>query len=182
MEEVWKDVAGYKGLYEISDKGNIRKKGTNHCLQVCANNTTPIVLLYAGNKEKSRHVVSVARLVAEAFVENPFNYPKVYHVDGNTFNNNANNLSWGSQSDIYNVRSSKLTPDAPRAVFSIDDDNNVQCYKSVNECAKANGISTSVLCNRLKKGKAYKGKTFYYEENNNRVELLLAEEKSQWRN
>ena len=53
-----------------------------------------------GNK-KSRRMYSVHRLVAEAFLPNPNNYPQVNHIDGNKDNNCVSNLEWCNQS--YNL-------------------------------------------------------------------------------
>jgi hypothetical protein len=49
-----------------------------------------------------KYFLSVHRLVAEAFIPNPNNYPVINHIDSNPSNNNVNNLEWCTQS--HNVK------------------------------------------------------------------------------
>ena len=103
--EIWKDVKGYEGLYQVSNLGNVKSlvgwngkryiererilKKTVHL--ACGNYYREIVRLTKDMKGKN---FKVHRLVAEAFLPNPNNLPQVNHIDGNTFNNNVNNLEW----------------------------------------------------------------------------------------
>ena len=107
---LWKDIVGYEGLYQISDDGKVYslprvvfngrgkyvrpgrelKQGLrgNKGLQYA------FVILSDGNTTKHK---SVHRLVAEAFVENPFQLDVVNHIDHNPLNNRADNLEWCTQ-------------------------------------------------------------------------------------
>ena len=107
MNEIWKDVKGYHGLYQVSDKGRVWsverifyggggavcKTGGKllkpHFNQYRSNRVS--VILCKDGKTKSHYV---ARLVADAFVDNPENYPEVDHIDTDVTNNNASNLRW----------------------------------------------------------------------------------------
>lgn len=90
MDEVWKDIQGFEGLYQVSTWGRIRSKRgflkpySNHkgYLKVC--------LSKDGVKYKKR----VNRLVAEAFIDNPLNLPQVNHKDRDKSNNAISNLEW----------------------------------------------------------------------------------------
>ncbi len=90
MDEVWKDIKGFEGLYQVSTQGQVKsrrgilKPYINHkgYLKVC--------LSKDGVKYKKR----VNRLVAEAFIENPLNLPQVNHKDRNKNNNAVSNLEW----------------------------------------------------------------------------------------
>lgn len=101
-EEIWKDVKGYEGLYQVSNLGNVMSlpnqihKG-NVILKQRISNGYYQVTLYKNHEVKA---IYVHRLVAEAFIPNPDNLPQVGHKDENNFktgddcNNNANNLYW----------------------------------------------------------------------------------------
>jgi hypothetical protein len=96
MKENWKTINDYPN-YEISDLGNVRniKKGT--CMKLITDkNGYKQVHLF--NKGKNK-MLYVHRLVANAFIPNTLNKPTVNHIDGNTSNNNVNNLEWATMSE-----------------------------------------------------------------------------------
>lgn len=92
MEEVWKDIAGYEGLYQASNLGDIkslfRYKIT---LTPSVRKGYYIVGLYKNKKHKT---FNVHRLIASAFIDNEYNKSQINHKDGNKLNNNASNLEW----------------------------------------------------------------------------------------
>ena len=92
-KEIWKNVLGYEGLYQVSNLGNIKSFiGKEKILKPSTtNNGYPGVNL---TKDKKIKRYSVHRLVAEAFIPNPNNYPCVNHKDENRTNNRADNLEW----------------------------------------------------------------------------------------
>lgn len=101
MEEIWKDIKGYEGLYEVSNLGNVRRyyKYDKHTynphfkvLLIKPNNCGYLnVKLYKNGSYKH---FQVHRLVAEAFLPNPDNLPQVNHKDENKVNNSVSNLEW----------------------------------------------------------------------------------------
>lgn len=106
MEEQWKDIKGYEGLYEVSNFGNVRS--LDRVIRSKHNGTmlrkgrilTPfyeekkgyyqVSLSKDGKNKKHR----VHRLVASAFLDNPHNYTDVNHKDEVKTNNNVDNLEW----------------------------------------------------------------------------------------
>lgn len=96
MEEIWKDVKGFEGLYEISSFGRV-KNSSNHIkkLRLFKNG-----YLYVGlwNKGASKTLL-VHRLVAKHFILNIDNKKQVNHKDGNKLNNSMNNLEWCSDKE-----------------------------------------------------------------------------------
>lgn len=98
MEE-WKSVVGYEGYYEVSSLGNVRsitrvKKGKVLKPLKRQHGYLGIQLHGKGGNKRGFKTFSVHRLVAEAFIPNPNNYPEINHIDENKSNNRVENLEW----------------------------------------------------------------------------------------
>lgn len=91
MQEEWRDVVGFDGLYQISNFGKVKRKNKKHTLKPTKKDGYDTVTLCVNGK---RRYLSVHRLVAQAFIPNPENKPCIDHKDGNRDNNNADNLRW----------------------------------------------------------------------------------------
>lgn len=104
--EIWKPIAGYEGLYEVSNLGRVkslpRKTSTGGIMK--PSTTVWGYLMCALWKDGKGKSFSVHRLVAEAFIPNPGNKPTVNHIDCNKKNNHVDNLEWCTQTE--NVRHS----------------------------------------------------------------------------
>ena len=101
MQEIWKPIKGYEGLYEVSNTGKIKSiaNGKNRVLiPTGVRGYDSIGLCKRPGGKKS---FLVHRLVAEAFVPNPNGYTEVNHKDECKTNNNADNLEWCTRS--YNM-------------------------------------------------------------------------------
>lgn len=90
--EEWRDVVGYEGLYCVSTLGRVynTQKGVIN-KQYANKNGYMYVSLRKKDKE---NLCTVHRLVATAFIENPFNKKCVDHIDGDRRNNRLSNLRW----------------------------------------------------------------------------------------
>lgn len=97
MKEIFKNIIGYEGLYQISNYGNVKSlnyHNTNksQLLKPSKNKYGYLrVTLCKNNKTKS---YSIHRLVAISFIQNPNHYSIINHKDENPSNNNVENLEW----------------------------------------------------------------------------------------
>lgn len=91
MDEIWKDVPGYEGLYLVSNTGKIFSLRCKRCLTQSTDRGGYMRVPLSSDKKK---FWSVHRLVAMAFIPNPDNLPEVNHKDENTTNNHEENLEW----------------------------------------------------------------------------------------
>ena len=98
MGEIWKPVVGYENLYEVSNLGRVKSLKDNkgryrEKIKSSSDNGRGYlnVCLYKNGKGKRCYI---HRLVAEAFLDNPNNYPIINHKDENKQNNHVSNLEW----------------------------------------------------------------------------------------
>ena len=108
--EVWKDIKGYEGHYQVSDLGRVKSLSRVVKSRVGVFGTKKEIILKTfkngdgylkyklciNGKEKS--VIS-HRLVANEFLENPFNKPQVNHKNGIKDDNRVDNLEWVTSSE-----------------------------------------------------------------------------------
>lgn len=96
---VWRDIKGFENLYQVNENGDVKslkRRGTEIILKpaLCGRGYK-MIDLRKNNETFKRYN---HRLVAEAYVDNPYGYKVVNHIDGNKLNNNYENIEWVSYS------------------------------------------------------------------------------------
>lgn len=91
MQEIWKDISGYEGLYRVSNLGKVESLRNNIILKQSPTKDGYLAVGLCNGKTKT---CRAHRLVAIAFIPNPDNLPEVNHIDGNKTNNSVDNLEW----------------------------------------------------------------------------------------
>lgn len=160
MTEIWKDVVGYEGLYQVSNYGrvlslNYRRTGKPGLLHPSFNqkeNGYKQVYLF---KNKLSEGCKVSRLVAMAFIPNPENLPEVNHIDEDKTNNCVVNLEWCTKNYNleYGTRVKRASSKCRKPVNCYDLEGNlIKTYNSIKETAK-DGFTLSCV-NRCCKGQS----------------------------
>lgn len=104
MREDWKDIKYYEGKYQVSNLGRVKSLGNNKSKKekILKPGKNKFGYLYVIlSKEGIHKNFQLHRLVAQAFIENPNNYPIINHKDENKLNNKVDNLEWCTQK--YNI-------------------------------------------------------------------------------
>lgn len=158
--EIWKDIVGYEGLYQVSNIGRVRS--------LPRNSTKGKILkprlqhdYYTVHLSKNGKTINklIHRAVAESFLTNNYNLPEVNHIDGDKLNNRLDNLEWCSTS--YNaihafklgLRTPNITmlgkPSPRRKKLKCLDTDIV--YESVTMASKLTGINRGHIADCCRK-------------------------------
>ena len=181
--EVWKDIKGYEGQYQVSNKGNIhsverknsrgRKCGGRILKPGYDKNGYLLVSLYKNGKSKTK---KIHRLVLETFVPNPNGLPEVNHKDENKTNNELSNLEWCTSR--YNTNYGTLIERLSKKVKAVNvKTGEVLTFNSTIEAgrkgysqsrvaAACRGVYKSGSGKLIGGGNLYRGYKWYYEEEN----------------
>ena len=158
--ETFLSVPGYEGLYEVSNKGNVKSLRRGKLMKKFISNVGyEIISLIKDGKKKS---FNVHRLVALVFIPNPLNLPEINHKDEIKINNCVDNLEWISKKGnrnygTYRERMSKSLKESGTNNKSISAYDKktlkfVKSYDSITEAEKELGLSKGAI------GKALSGR------------------------
>lgn len=148
--EVWCDIRGYEGLYQVSNEGRVRRG--NHVLKPGVKNKYLFVVLSANGKKTNAYV---HRLVAQAFIPNPSGLGFVNHKDECRENNHFSNLEWCTQeyNNGYGTRTAREVQTKSRAVMQMLNGVCIRLWSSTKD-AQRNGFRSgciSLCCNGKRK-------------------------------
>jgi len=157
MEEIYKDIKGYEGIYQISNLGSVKRleyKRYNkkakafviykeHLLKPIINNAKGYKVVSLC-KDGIIKIKTIHRLVAETFIPNSSNYKCVNHLDGNKMNNDISNLEWCTYSEniqhAYRIGLNKKNKEVNQ--YNLNGEY-LSTYKSTYKASYETGINQS---------------------------------------
>lgn len=155
MKEIWKDISGYEGLYQVSNLGRVKRvlfinnqitKSTDKILKLIKERGGYVhVNLYKNNTSK-RYLVH--RLVANAFIDNPDNLPQVNHKNEIKDDNRSQNLEWCTNlyNNNYGTKKERLAKVRMKRVRQYDRNGNVvKDWDSISMAEKELNIDHSCI-------------------------------------
>ena len=150
--EIWKDILGYEGKYQVSNTGKVRSMNYNNTGKV---RELKLKLNKYGyyevklSKNNKTQDFMVGRLVAEHFIPNNNFKPKVIHI-GDVRDNSVKNLKWAYESEAmhnqYNSKKRKGKVSKKLITY------NGKSYNRYSEIAKDLGINKNTFYKRLRLG------------------------------
>lgn len=104
MEEIWKDIKGFEGVYQVSNFGRVKSLARPLIYKDGRRGQLKEVILIGTVASHGYRVISLGkknkkllhRVVAETFIPNEYNRTTINHKDGNKLNNHLDNLEWNT--------------------------------------------------------------------------------------
>lgn len=184
LQEEWRDIPGYEGLYQVSNLGRVKSSerrvwgGCSYYTKkekVLKNSVMKIGYCRVSlSKDARQEQFYVHRLVAEAFIPNPDNLNEVDHIDANQQNNVVSNLRWVTHYE--NMRHSAELGRAHDGSYNLVHGANKKAvvrsdgrlYESVACAARDLGYKTNLMVTDVLKGRRRecRGYSFKYASQN----------------
>ena len=160
--EIWKDIEGYEGLYQVSNEGRVRSFHRNREKILKSSDNGTGYLMVGLSLDKKYKKCLIHRLVAKAFIPNPNNLLEVNHKDECKTNNSVENLEWCSSkyNNNYGSRTEKTSKKVYQYTFS---GTLVKIWSSAAECGR-NGYNLGHVASCCR-GKEKKHKGFKWSYN-----------------
>lgn len=184
MEEIWRDIEGYEGIYQVSNIGRV--KSLNRAIHTkdgrCYIKHESLLngsvdedgyIRVGLTKDRKTKEIFIHRLVALTFIPNPENKPQVNHKDGIKHHNMLSNLEWATDKEnvIHAIKNGLLVPDHDQLV-AMNKLSCAKCSKPVKcietgeifpsqlEASRVFGMASETIRESIRTGKKRKGYTF----------------------
>lgn len=180
MEEIWKDIDGFEGVYQISNYGRLKAlskqlKGRNGYRNIKEKVLKPSIgtcgyYQYPLTHNGVKKTILIHREVAKAFVDNPNELYEINHKDEDRLNNHFENLEWCERkyNNLYNDRKKREietqinTHPSRKGVEQVDENGNIiGTYQSERDAERKTNIPHNNICDCIK-GKRKSAGGYYW--------------------
>ena len=158
MQEEWRDIGGYEGLYQVSNLGRVKSLNYKHTgiekiLKPSVDKKGYLFICLYKNSVKKRNF-KIHRLVAEAFISNPNNLPQVNHKNEIKDDNRVDNLEWcdAKYNNNYGTRLERVAEKTTngklsKPVLQINPNTNevIAEFPSINEVERQLGFGENAI-------------------------------------
>ncbi|MCF0232461.1 MAG: NUMOD4 motif-containing HNH endonuclease [Enterococcus sp.] len=179
MSEIWRDIKGYEGLYQVSNLGRVKsldryvrckhnsKAHIKGKIKAISKNRYGYCMVGLA-KENTYKGFCVHRLVAQAFIPNPQNKREINHIDCNKENNIVKNLEWCSRKENmqHASKNNRLHPNIVnnRPIIRSDGKVFVSLHEAARQMNHPGGYRNIFQCARGERKSAYGYKWKYYDD------------------
>lgn len=174
MDETWRPIKGYSS-YFVSNRGEVWSEKTQRMLTPTPRSkNSPYLSVILSDGKNGTITKNIHRLVAEAFVENPYHKEVVNHIDGNKNNNAAVNLEWTTRSEndlhAFRIGLRRSTPEQIQTAINsrkrkVIDLDSGETFESITDCARSIGGKYSGVFKCVSGiRKRYMGRRFAYND------------------
>lgn len=171
MNEIWCRIDGFDN-YQVSNLGNVMNITTQKILKGQNNGRGYLFVSLYSESRKCKQIM-IHRLVAKAFIPNPYNLPQVNHIDENKHNNCVENLEWVTSEEninhgTHNIRVGINNPNR-KPIYSVTEYGEVTYFDSGRDAQKyyaekgLNVHPTGIVQALLGKSDTYKNMAWYYQ-------------------
>lgn len=158
MEEIWKDIAGYEGLYQVSNFGRVKtvahwqtySNGDRHFyeerIRIPGIAPTGYLTIRLGSKGRE---AGVHRFVAEAFIPKVLGKNDVNHIDGDKSNNRVENLEWVDRKENMEHCREVLKKETGKAKTPVLCIETKEAFESLSEASIVKKVNLGHLCEAM---------------------------------
>ena len=167
MQEIWKDIEGFNGKYQISNMGNLRsfssvKKG--ELIKPATDKRGYRIVVLSRGKGDKTYATRIHRLVAKYFIPNPLNLPQVNHKNEIKDDNRVENLEWcnAKYNNNYGTHGQRATEHKCKRIYCVELD---KYFNSASEAQKILGVSAKTI-RRICRGETKNTRGYHWENAN----------------